>query len=174
MSARSWSSTTRGWRAGARARILEGAGYEVVEAEDGLAALERYFVEKPDVVLLDLVMKGCTGSTCSTKLREIDPAARVDRRLRRHPDLVARDGRRRRRRGLPQQAGRRAEQMLDALVTAIVDWRHPMELTTLQQDALVELLNIGFGRAAASLSQLTGHRVAARSAAGRRCIRSTS
>ena len=34
-----------------------------------------------------------------------------------------------------------------------------MELTALQQDALVELLNIGFGRAAASLSQLTGHRV---------------
>jgi chemotaxis protein CheC len=34
-----------------------------------------------------------------------------------------------------------------------------MELTTSQQDALIELLNIGFGRAAASLSQLTGHRV---------------
>jgi chemotaxis protein CheC len=34
-----------------------------------------------------------------------------------------------------------------------------MELTAVQQDALVELLNIGFGRAAASLSQLTGHRV---------------
>jgi chemotaxis protein CheC len=34
-----------------------------------------------------------------------------------------------------------------------------MELTALQQDALVELLNIGFGRAAAALSQLTGHRV---------------
>jgi chemotaxis protein CheC len=34
-----------------------------------------------------------------------------------------------------------------------------MQLTELQQDALVELLNIGFGRAAASLSQLTGHRV---------------
>ena len=34
-----------------------------------------------------------------------------------------------------------------------------MELTTTQQDALIELLNIGFGRAAASLSQLTGHRV---------------
>ena len=32
-------------------------------------------------------------------------------------------------------------------------------LTPVQQDALVELLNIGFGRAAASLSQLTGHRV---------------
>jgi chemotaxis protein CheC len=34
-----------------------------------------------------------------------------------------------------------------------------MQLTAAQQDALVELLNIGFGRAAASLSQLTGHRV---------------
>ena len=34
-----------------------------------------------------------------------------------------------------------------------------MELTAIQQDALIELLNIGFGRAAASLSQLTGHRV---------------
>lgn len=34
-----------------------------------------------------------------------------------------------------------------------------MNLTTAQQDALKELLNIGFGRAAASLSQLTGHRV---------------
>ncbi len=34
-----------------------------------------------------------------------------------------------------------------------------MDLTASQHDALIELLNIGFGRAAASLSQLTGHRV---------------
>lgn len=34
-----------------------------------------------------------------------------------------------------------------------------MDLTPAQEDALKELLNIGFGRAAASLSQLTGHRV---------------
>lgn len=34
-----------------------------------------------------------------------------------------------------------------------------MNLTAQQQDALKELLNIGFGRAASSLSQLTGHRV---------------
>lgn len=33
------------------------------------------------------------------------------------------------------------------------------QLTVIQQDALVELLNIAFGRAAASLSKLTGHRV---------------
>ncbi len=34
-----------------------------------------------------------------------------------------------------------------------------MELSVVQQDALIELINIGFGRAAASLSKLTGHRV---------------
>ena len=34
-----------------------------------------------------------------------------------------------------------------------------MELTQTQRDALIELLNIGFGRAASSLSQLTGQRV---------------
>jgi chemotaxis protein CheC len=34
-----------------------------------------------------------------------------------------------------------------------------VELTAAQQDALIELLNIGFGRAAAALSDLTGHRV---------------
>jgi chemotaxis protein CheC len=33
------------------------------------------------------------------------------------------------------------------------------QLTAVQTDALVELLNIAFGRAAASLSKLTGHRV---------------
>ena len=34
-----------------------------------------------------------------------------------------------------------------------------MKLTGTQEDALIELINIGFGRAAASLSKLTGHRV---------------
>lgn len=34
-----------------------------------------------------------------------------------------------------------------------------MELTSLQQDSLTELINIGYGRAAAALSDLTGHRI---------------
>jgi chemotaxis protein CheC len=34
-----------------------------------------------------------------------------------------------------------------------------VNLTATQQDALIELINIGFGRAAAALSKLTGHRV---------------
>lgn len=58
-------------------RILEGAGYEVVEADDGLAALERFAIDKPDVVLLDLVMKGMYGLDVLAKLIELDPAVRV-------------------------------------------------------------------------------------------------
>jgi two-component system chemotaxis response regulator CheY len=57
--------------------ILETAGYEVIEAEDGISALERYFVAKPDLVVLDLVMKGMYGLDVLTKLREMDPDARV-------------------------------------------------------------------------------------------------
>ena len=34
-----------------------------------------------------------------------------------------------------------------------------MELTATQQDALTELINIGYARAAAALSDLTGHRI---------------
>ena len=58
-------------------RVLEGAGYTVAEAEDGMVALERYFVDKPDLVVLDLVMKGMYGLEVLSKLRELDPGARV-------------------------------------------------------------------------------------------------
>lgn len=58
-------------------RVLEQAGYDVIEAEDGLSALERFAVDKPDLVLLDLVMKGMYGLDVLEKLREIDPDARV-------------------------------------------------------------------------------------------------
>jgi len=57
--------------------MLESDGFEVVEAEDGMVALERYFIEKPDAVLLDLVMKGMYGLDVLTKLRELDATARV-------------------------------------------------------------------------------------------------
>jgi two-component system chemotaxis response regulator CheY len=63
-------------RRGSR-QILESAGYVVAEAEDGLVALERYFLDKPDLVLLDLVMKGMNGLDVLGKLTQIDAAARV-------------------------------------------------------------------------------------------------
>jgi len=57
--------------------ILEADEFEVVDAEDGLTALEKYFIEKPDIVMLDLVMKGMYGLDVLAKLRELDPMARV-------------------------------------------------------------------------------------------------
>ena len=58
-------------------RILENAGYDIIEADDGLRALEQYYVHRPSVVILDLVMKGMYGLDVLSKLREIDPEARV-------------------------------------------------------------------------------------------------
>ena len=58
-------------------RILEPTGYDVVEADDGMTALEVYFLEKPGLVLLDLVMKGMYGIDVLIKLREMDQQARV-------------------------------------------------------------------------------------------------
>jgi two-component system chemotaxis response regulator CheY len=58
-------------------QMLETAGYTVVESEDGLSALERYFLEKPELVLLDLVMKGMTGLDVLAKLHEMDPNVRA-------------------------------------------------------------------------------------------------
>jgi len=57
--------------------MLEPAGFEIIEAEDGMTALELYSVDRPDVVILDLVMKGMYGLDVLAKLRQLDPAARV-------------------------------------------------------------------------------------------------
>ena len=56
---------------------LEPQGHQVVEAPDGAAALERYFLEKPDLVFLDLTMAEMHGLDVLVKLREMDPQARV-------------------------------------------------------------------------------------------------
>jgi len=58
-------------------RILESDNYEVIEADDGMAALEKYFLEKPDLVMLDMLMKGMYGLEVLSKLREMDKDVRV-------------------------------------------------------------------------------------------------
>ena len=52
-------------------------GHTVVEAADGAAALERYVIEKPDFVFLDLVMPGLSGFEVLKHLMAIDPGARI-------------------------------------------------------------------------------------------------
>lgn len=58
-------------------RILEGGGYTVTEATSGMEALERYFLDRPDLVLLDLSMEDIGGLEVLGKLCEMDAAARV-------------------------------------------------------------------------------------------------
>jgi two-component system chemotaxis response regulator CheY len=58
-------------------RILESGGHDVVEAVDGISALECYTLEKPGVVMLDLVMSGTHGLEVPSELRTLDPEARV-------------------------------------------------------------------------------------------------
>ena len=55
--------------------ILQSDGHEVIEAQDGMAALEGYFLQKPDLVMLDLIMRGMYGLDVLAKLREMDPKA---------------------------------------------------------------------------------------------------
>jgi two-component system chemotaxis response regulator CheY len=58
-------------------RIVESTGYQVIEAGEGAAGIEQYFLEKPDLVFLDLTMKDMYGLDVLEKLRELDPLARV-------------------------------------------------------------------------------------------------
>ncbi|MCA9945094.1 MAG: response regulator [Ardenticatenaceae bacterium] len=50
--------------------MLERAGFEISEAEDGLKALMILAEELPDVLLLDVMMPNLDGLTVCKKLRE--------------------------------------------------------------------------------------------------------
>jgi len=58
------------------ARLLEGAGYQVLEAADGREALELAQNEHPDLILLDLLLPKMTGFDV---LREIKKIGRVQK-----------------------------------------------------------------------------------------------
>ncbi|QYM80647.1 response regulator [Horticoccus luteus] len=57
--------------------LLEEMGHTVTEASDGVQALERYSLEAPDLVVLDMVMSGMYGLEVLAKIRELNPTARV-------------------------------------------------------------------------------------------------
>lgn len=58
-------------------QTLEEHGYDVDEASDGVQALERYFLNRPDLVVLDMVMTGMYGLEVLNKLRELNPEVKV-------------------------------------------------------------------------------------------------
>ncbi len=58
-------------------RILQAEGYRVITAKEGTTALELIENEKPDVVLLDIIMPGIDGREVCRKARELSKATQI-------------------------------------------------------------------------------------------------
>lgn len=59
------------------AKLLREDGYDVVEAENGLDAVEKYRTFRPDGVLMDVTMPEMDGISALKEIRRWDPRARV-------------------------------------------------------------------------------------------------
>ncbi len=57
-------------------RIL-GGKFDFVEAEEGMQGIEKFYLEKPDLVILDLTMPGMKGMDVLTRMKQINPACRI-------------------------------------------------------------------------------------------------
>ncbi len=54
-------------------KTLKKAGYNVIEAADGFEGIESVKENKPDLVILDIMMPGMSGWEACDKIKEIDP-----------------------------------------------------------------------------------------------------
>lgn len=57
--------------------IIEGEGYDLIEAEDGQTGLDKYEEEDPDLVLLDLRLPDIDGLDVLEKLKDKDSGVKV-------------------------------------------------------------------------------------------------
>ena len=51
---------------------LRSMGYDVIEADDGLKAVEQAHRYKPDIIVLDLELPGITGFEAAVRLRDAE------------------------------------------------------------------------------------------------------
>ena len=58
-------------------QILQELGHSVEEAKDGPEAIERYFLNRHDLVILDMVMEGMYGLEVLMKFKQLNPDVRV-------------------------------------------------------------------------------------------------
>ncbi len=58
-------------------KMLQGDGFEVFEADNGLKAVASYKELKPDVVLMDVTMPEMDGLAALKEIRGFDPKAQV-------------------------------------------------------------------------------------------------
>jgi two-component system chemotaxis response regulator CheY len=58
-------------------RVVTEAGHDVIEAANGLEAIEMYKEHKPDVVLMDITMPEMDGVEALKQIIELDPNAKV-------------------------------------------------------------------------------------------------
>src|SRR6186997_1413608 len=58
-------------------QLLEEMGCTVEEATDGTQAIERYFLNRHDLVILDMVMEGMYGLEVLMKFKQLNPDVRV-------------------------------------------------------------------------------------------------
>ena len=56
---------------------LEQSGFEVTEADGGLEALDRFPEQRPDIVILDVMMPGMDGFTTCERLRDLPGAKHI-------------------------------------------------------------------------------------------------